>query len=177
MPGTPGWVGQELQCCWVFHAQQFPVCIKNCPPLKEHPANLTQPWEAFESTWASIPVERFWPLVESLPRQIDGCSEGKREGVQLNIRKVFLMFGILRVDNLWSLSPAITSYKGWKNGYVANLILLTSTTKVKKHWIGYYDCHFYKFSKMTVITSTFTSKPAVIYHSIRVVYIPATLEL
>ena len=30
---------QELQRCWVFHAQQFPVCIKNGPPSKEHPAN------------------------------------------------------------------------------------------------------------------------------------------
>ena len=28
-------------CCWVFHAQQFPVCIKNGPPPKGHPANLT----------------------------------------------------------------------------------------------------------------------------------------
>ena len=35
---------------WVFHAQQFPVCIKNGPPLKGHPANLTQLWEALEST-------------------------------------------------------------------------------------------------------------------------------
>jgi hypothetical protein len=33
---------QELQLCWVFHAQQFPVCIKNGPPPKGHPANLTQ---------------------------------------------------------------------------------------------------------------------------------------
>ena len=32
---------QELQRCWVFHTQQFPVCIKNGPPLKGHPANLT----------------------------------------------------------------------------------------------------------------------------------------
>ena len=32
---------QELQRCWVFHAQQFPVCIKNGPPPKGHPANLT----------------------------------------------------------------------------------------------------------------------------------------
>ena len=32
---------QELQRCWVFHAQQFPVCIKNGPPTIGHPANLT----------------------------------------------------------------------------------------------------------------------------------------
>ena len=31
-----------------------------------HPANLTQLWEALESTWASIPVERFRHLGESM---------------------------------------------------------------------------------------------------------------
>ena len=41
---------QELQRCWDFHAQQFPVCIKNGPPPKGHPANLTQLWEALESS-------------------------------------------------------------------------------------------------------------------------------
>ena len=50
---------QKLQRCWVFYAQQFPVCIKNGPPPKGHPANLTQLCEALEATWASIPVERF----------------------------------------------------------------------------------------------------------------------
>jgi hypothetical protein len=49
----------ELQRCWVFHTQQFPVCIKNGPPPKGHPANLLQLWDALESTWASIPVERY----------------------------------------------------------------------------------------------------------------------
>ena len=39
--------------------KQFAVCIKNGPPPKGHPANLTQLWEALKSTWASIPVERF----------------------------------------------------------------------------------------------------------------------
>ena len=33
---------QELQRYWVLHTQQFPVCIKNGPPAKGHPANLTQ---------------------------------------------------------------------------------------------------------------------------------------
>ena len=50
---------QELQRCWVFNAKKLPVCIKNGPPPKAHPGNLTQLWEALESTWASIPVERF----------------------------------------------------------------------------------------------------------------------
>ena len=81
---------QELQRCWDFHAQQFPVCIKNGPPPKGHPANWTQLLEALESIWASIPVERFGHYVESIPRRIDW-------GVQLNIRKVFLMFCRLSV--------------------------------------------------------------------------------
>ena len=38
MPGAPA---------AFFHAQQFPVCIKNRPPPKGRPANLTQLWEAF----------------------------------------------------------------------------------------------------------------------------------
>ena len=68
---------QELQHCWVFHAQQFPVCIKNGPPPKGHPANLTQLWEALESTWASIPVECFLHLVESIPGQIEAVHRAR----------------------------------------------------------------------------------------------------
>jgi hypothetical protein len=68
---------QELQCRRVFHAQQFPVCIKNGPPPKEHPANLTQLWEALESTWARIPVERFRHLVESMPQQTEAVLRGR----------------------------------------------------------------------------------------------------
>ena len=55
----------------LFHAQQFPVCIKNGPPPKGHPASLTQLWKALESTWATIPVECFRHLVESIPQQIE----------------------------------------------------------------------------------------------------------
>ena len=33
---------QELQRCWVFHAQLFPVCIKNGPPPKGHPVNMAK---------------------------------------------------------------------------------------------------------------------------------------
>jgi hypothetical protein len=57
---------QELHS-WVFQAQQLSVCIKYGSPPKEHPANLTQLREALESTLASIPVERFRHLVESMP--------------------------------------------------------------------------------------------------------------
>ena len=68
---------QELQSCCVFHAQQFPLCIKNGPPPKGHPANLTQLWEALESTWASIPVEHFRHLVEYIPQRIKAVLRGK----------------------------------------------------------------------------------------------------
>ena len=57
-------------CQKVFHTQQFPVCIKYGPQSKRHPANLTQLWEALESTWASIPIECFRHLVESISRRI-----------------------------------------------------------------------------------------------------------
>ena len=54
---------QELQHSWVFH-----MCIKNGSPPNGHPANLTQLWEALESTWDSILVEHFRHLVESIPQ-------------------------------------------------------------------------------------------------------------
>ena len=37
---------QELQRCWVFHAQQFRVCIKSGPLSEGHQTNLTQLWKA-----------------------------------------------------------------------------------------------------------------------------------
>jgi hypothetical protein len=59
---------QELQHCWVLHAQHIPVCIKYGPPTKEHPANLTKLRETLESTWVSIPVELSRHLVEPMPQ-------------------------------------------------------------------------------------------------------------
>ena len=58
-------------------AQQFPVCVLNCPPPKGHPDNLTQLWEQLESIWASLPVERFRHLVESMPRRIESVLRAK----------------------------------------------------------------------------------------------------
>ena len=57
------------------NAQQFPVCIKNGPPPKGRPANLTQLWEALESTHASVPVERLSTPCCALTNW--GCSEVK----------------------------------------------------------------------------------------------------
>jgi hypothetical protein len=76
---------QELQRCWVFHAQQFPVCIKNGPPHKGHAANLTQQLEALELTWPSIPVKRFRHLVESMPRQIEAVLRAKGRGARATL--------------------------------------------------------------------------------------------
>ena len=45
---------QEQQRCWVFHAQQFHLCIKNDPLPKGHPANLTQLWETLESFFIDL---------------------------------------------------------------------------------------------------------------------------
>ena len=69
---------QELQRIWVFHAEQFSVCIKNGPPPKGHPADVIQMWEALESIWASIPEECLRHIVESLPRQIQAVLRGKK---------------------------------------------------------------------------------------------------
>jgi hypothetical protein len=75
---------QELRRCWVFHAQQFPVCTKNGPPPEGHPANFTQLWEALESTWASIHVEHhFRHVVESIPQQIEAVLRAEGGGCNL----------------------------------------------------------------------------------------------
>ena len=58
------------------------MCIKNGPPPKGHPANLTQLWEAMPSTWAGIPVERFQHLVVSMPRQIEALLRAKGGATQ-----------------------------------------------------------------------------------------------
>jgi hypothetical protein len=96
---------QELQYSCIFHAQQFPVCIEHGPQPKWLPTNLTQLWEVLESTWASIPVKHIRHLVESIARQIEAVLRAKKVGVQLDIRKVFLMFGLLSVN-----SPYLTWY-------------------------------------------------------------------
>ena len=84
-----------MQRCWVFHTQQFLRCIKNGPPSKGHPA--WQLWEALVSTWASIPVECFPHLVQSMPCRIEAVLGAK--GLELNIRMVLLMFCTLSVTH------------------------------------------------------------------------------
>jgi hypothetical protein len=79
---------QELQHCWVFHTQQFPVCIKNGPPPKGHPDMLLTPCRVH-------------------PPMNCGCPEG---GWELNIRKVFLMFGILTVFHAHTVYYVICVY-------------------------------------------------------------------
>ena len=38
-----------------FHTQQFTMCIKNGPPPKGRPANLTELWEALEFNMGQRP--------------------------------------------------------------------------------------------------------------------------
>jgi hypothetical protein len=68
---------QELQPCWVCHTK-FPVCINNGPLHKWHKANLTP----MCPTVVNIPVERFWHIVESLPRQIEAVLRAKGGATQ-----------------------------------------------------------------------------------------------
>ena len=58
------------------------MCFNNGPLPKRHAANLTQLWEALESTWANIPVERFRHLVESMHRRIEAVLRAKGGATQ-----------------------------------------------------------------------------------------------
>ena len=64
---------QELQHCWVFHAEQFPVCIKNGPPLNGHPANCVKHWSHHG------PASH---LVESMPQRIEAVMRVKWGGIR-----------------------------------------------------------------------------------------------
>ena len=69
---------QELQHCWVFHTQQFPVCIRKGPTPKGHPANLT----TVGSIGVNIPVERFQRVVEYMVRQIEAVLRAEGDATQ-----------------------------------------------------------------------------------------------
>jgi hypothetical protein len=90
----------------VYHPKDIQtISIKNGPPPKGHPDNMTQLWKALESTWpaipvesigvnmgpaflwkalestwAGIPVERFRHLVESMARRIEAILRAKKTG-------------------------------------------------------------------------------------------------
>jgi hypothetical protein len=78
---------QELQRLLGFSHLAISVCFKNGPQPKEHIDNLTQRpaslWKAFNT------------FLESMPRLIEAVLLGE---LQVNIKKVFLMFCILSVD-------------------------------------------------------------------------------
>jgi hypothetical protein len=82
------WMGSGSRC----QAHRL-ECVKNCNAsgflrltvshvsrMVHHPANLTQLWEALESTWTGIPVERFPHLVESMPGWIEAVLRTKGDG-------------------------------------------------------------------------------------------------
>ena len=82
---------QEQQRCWVFHAQQFPMCIKNGPLPKGHPANTIV--GSIGVNMNQYPLEHLTPCRDHSSTN-SGCSEGKREFNSI-LGKVFLMFAIL----------------------------------------------------------------------------------
>ena len=98
-----GWMGNTKDLSaferdMVVGARYTGLCVKNCikngPPTKGHPANLTQLWE-MKPAWVCIPVERFWHLVECMPQLLEA------------VLKVCLMFCALDVypDSRTSPSP------------------------------------------------------------------------
>ena len=60
------------------------LCVSRIvhPPPKGQIANLTQLWEALESTWTSIPVESIRHLVEFMPRRIEAVLRAKGGATQ-----------------------------------------------------------------------------------------------
>ena len=85
-----------------FTLNSFP-CVSR---TVHHPKDIQPTWhncgKHWSHNWASIPVERFWHLVEYAPTNW-GSSEGQK--VQLNIRKVFL-FCTLSVHHSLSSSSS-----------------------------------------------------------------------
>jgi hypothetical protein len=60
---------KELQRCWVFHTTVSRVCQEWSTTQRTSSQLDTR--EAVESTWGSIPAERFQHLVESMSKQED----------------------------------------------------------------------------------------------------------
>jgi hypothetical protein len=114
-----------------FFTLKFPVCIKNGPPPKGHPANLTQLLEALESTWASVPVEHFPHLV----------------GVSSVLYTVY-MFSLI----LW--------YQRCKESLLFNLFpcrlcYMTVWAEVIGTWVAVTDCAFHRPSRQYVSPNWF----------------------
>uniref|UniRef100_A0A8C7Q958 DNA (cytosine-5-)-methyltransferase n=1 Tax=Oncorhynchus mykiss TaxID=8022 RepID=A0A8C7Q958_ONCMY len=65
-----------------------PVCIKNSPPPKGHPANLTQVGKQWSQHVTASPWKAF---VESTPQQIGGRSDGKKGSFLLIFIEVPIM--------------------------------------------------------------------------------------
>jgi hypothetical protein len=105
-------------------------------------SQLTQLWEALESTWASIPVKCFRHLVQSMPRRIEAVLRAKA-GVQLNIRKVFLMFGTLSVL-LYCIVPASLSHFS-SRGFSLHMFLKLRLRASKREMVVWLKSFPYSF--------------------------------
>jgi hypothetical protein len=57
--------------------QEWSTTQRTSSPVGSIGVNIGVLWEALESTWASIPVECFRLLVESMPRQIEAALRAK----------------------------------------------------------------------------------------------------
>jgi hypothetical protein len=103
--GAPAWVCEALQHCLVFHVQQFTVYEEWSTTQRTHPSNLTELWVALESTWASIPVERFWHLVESMAQCFEAGLSGKKwcNSIFEGVPNVFYTQCIYTVEIFWKI--------------------------------------------------------------------------
>ena len=107
---------KRFKCVWTEYGSRCQAhrfeCVKNCNGAGVFTLNSfqcvsriptsqrtsSQLWEALESTWTSIPVERSQHLVESMPGRIEAVLRAKGGGgCNWILRKVFLMFSILSV--------------------------------------------------------------------------------
>ena len=92
--------GDRFRCLWSGYGSRCQFeCVKNCNTagfvtfnsflcvsiMVHHPKDIQptwQLWEALESTWASIPVECFRHLVESMPQRIEAVLRAKGGATQ-----------------------------------------------------------------------------------------------
>ena len=104
--------------------------------------SLKQLWKALASTWASIPVERFGHLVDSMPQRIEAVlrSIGR---VQLKIRVVFLMFCTLSVYYVIKLYGTRSRVMSWTQSEINAVVwsdaiacALVKPAKSYHAWIG-----------------------------------------
>ena len=89
---------QELQLCSVCHTQTVSRVCQEWSPTQRTSSQLGTTVGSIGVNMGKLPCETLSTQYKVHYPTNRGCSEGKRR-VQFNIRKVFLMFGILRVNS------------------------------------------------------------------------------